>query len=79
MADYSTTTDANGRYCITGTSALVSTVTSGGYVKLETPGSGTTPANQWESTGIYESDFLAHIYISFPTITQSANKFHIVR
>ncbi|WJJ10782.1 hypothetical protein P9990_19715 [Prescottella equi] len=80
VTDYSTTTDANGRYCIQGTSALVSTVTSGGYVKLETPGSGTTPANQWETAGIYESDFFDHLYTSIvPFITQSADQFHIVR
>lgn len=78
--EYEAITDTAGRYCLQGASNLVPVVTSGGYVKLETPNDGATPANQWETTGIYESNFLAHIYVSFfPLITQSANKFHIVR
>lgn len=76
-------TDVNGAYCVQGGSSMVSIVLAGGYAKLWTDGAN-TPQNTWETTGIYESDFLAHIFTKtsgLPStwITQSANNFHMVR
>ncbi|WP_305093606.1 carboxypeptidase-like regulatory domain-containing protein [Prescottella sp. R16] len=70
----STTTNANGGYCLQGNSGMVGTVTSGGYVKLHAAGGN---FGTWETNGIHESDFLSHIYVSiFPPISQSANGFN---
>ncbi|WP_430332023.1 hypothetical protein [Rhodococcus sp. ACT016] len=68
-----TTTNADGGYCLQGTSGMVSTVTGGGYVKLHAAGGS---FGTWETSGIHESDFFNHIYIKLPSITQSANKFN---
>ena len=75
-AAMSTTTAADGTWCLTGTSAMSSTVTFGGYVQMGALGAftdaGVTYTGQWSNGGadvrMDGSEFFAHAYPA-PSIT----------